>query len=132
VGGGLDAGDVQFRKRLGVMQNGLQLRLKGRHLVIAQFETGEIGDVADIDVAVRHGWNVGKRRLFSKCQVCQNFITGKFTLNSLSMSKYGRSPAHGHGESEQRPFLVPGFIENLPWMWVWDSAPLSFLGKPKL
>jgi hypothetical protein len=45
--------------------------LKDRHLLIAQFETGEIGDVADIDVALRHARSVWKRAPLSKCQVCR-------------------------------------------------------------
>ncbi len=72
MGGGLNAGDVQPRQRLGVPQNGLQLRLENRHLVVTQFKAREIGDIADIDVAVGHGRNVGKQAPVSKCQVAGN------------------------------------------------------------
>ena len=55
VGGGFDAGDVELRQRLDMAEDRLELRLESGDLFIGQFEAGEIGDVADIDVAVRHG-----------------------------------------------------------------------------
>jgi hypothetical protein len=55
VGGRLDAGNVEFRERFDVAQDGFELRLERGHLFVGEFEAGEIGDVANVDVAVRHG-----------------------------------------------------------------------------
>ncbi len=69
VGGGIDARNIEFRESFHEAENRLKLGLESGHFRIAEFEAGEIGDVADIDVAVRHGRSVLKRRGFSKCQV---------------------------------------------------------------
>ena len=55
VGGRLDAGNVEFRQGFDLAQDGFELRLESGDLFVGEFEAGEIGDVADVDVAVRHG-----------------------------------------------------------------------------
>jgi hypothetical protein len=55
VCGGVDAGDFEFRKGLDVVDDGFELWLEGCDFLVGEFEAGEIGDVADVDVAVRHG-----------------------------------------------------------------------------
>jgi hypothetical protein len=55
VGVRLDAGNVEFRERFDVAQDGFELGLESGELFVGEFEAGEIGDVADVDVAVRHG-----------------------------------------------------------------------------
>ena len=69
VGRGFDAGDVQLRERLGVQQDRLKLGLESCDLLVGQFKAGEIRNVADIDVTVRHGRKVGNQEAISKCQV---------------------------------------------------------------
>ena len=54
VGGRLDAFDVEAAEALGVAENGVQLRLEGRAFLVAQFEPGEAGDVADVDMFGGH------------------------------------------------------------------------------
>jgi len=54
VGGGIDAIDIESRERLGVFENRLKLGLEDGHLFIAELKAGEIGNITDVDVAVRH------------------------------------------------------------------------------
>lgn len=59
VGGGLDAGNVERGKGLDMAEDGIELALKGGDLRIGEVEAGEIGDVADVDVGLRHEWSLG-------------------------------------------------------------------------
>jgi hypothetical protein len=91
VGAGVDAGDVEFRERFDVAEDRFQLGLEGGDFRIGEFEAGKIGDVTDIDVAVRHGRSVWKRRGFSKCQVrgmkkMQEFLNNFERLETLNVT----------------------------------------------
>jgi len=55
VRGGVDAGNFEFRKGFDVIDDCFELRLEGGDFIVGEFEAGEVGDVADVDVALRHG-----------------------------------------------------------------------------
>jgi hypothetical protein len=71
VGGGIDSLDVELGQGLDVLEDGFQLWLEQGDFLVGEFEAGEIGDIADVDVTVRHGRSVVKWRLVSKCQVAR-------------------------------------------------------------
>jgi len=59
VGGGLDAGNVERGEGLDMAEDGIELALECGDLRIGEVEAGEICDVADVDVGLRHGWRLG-------------------------------------------------------------------------
>jgi hypothetical protein len=88
VCGRLDAGNVEFRQGFDLTQDGFELGLESGDLFVGEFEAGEIGDVANVDVAVRHG----RERLEMK---------RVFQVPSADDEKDGRtlSPNHLTGQS---------------------------------
>ena len=69
MGGGFDAGDIEFRQGFGVAEDGFELGLEGGHFLRGEFEAGEVGNIADVNLPVRHGRRIGKAWRVSKCEV---------------------------------------------------------------
>ena len=51
----INSGKVDFRQSLDVAEDGFELVLEGGDFLGTEFKAGEIGDVTDVDVAVRYG-----------------------------------------------------------------------------
>ena len=55
VGGGFDVRYIELHQRTGAFDHRFELRLENRDLVVVEFESREVGDVADIDGGLLHG-----------------------------------------------------------------------------
>jgi len=72
MGHGFDAGDVDLGDLGDVLEDGFELWGEFANLVVGEFETGELGDVADLfegDFGVRHSYVAGGYRPAVGC-VC--------------------------------------------------------------
>ncbi len=69
VGGWLDATDIELGQFGDIVQNRFQLGLEHGDFGIGQFQPGEVGDIADINVILRHARTIRKSRRISKPQV---------------------------------------------------------------
>ena len=62
VGGGLDAGDVEGGEGFGMAEDGLELPLENGAFFLIQFEPGQAGDIADVNVLRGHRGRIGEER----------------------------------------------------------------------
>ena len=62
VGGGLDAGDIEGGEGFSVAEDGLELPLENGAFFLIQFEPGQAGDIADINVLRGHRGRIGEER----------------------------------------------------------------------
>ena len=62
VGGGFDAGEVEFGKGVHVVEDTMELGSVVVGFVVGEFETGEFGDAMDVDGVSGHGQGLSDRR----------------------------------------------------------------------
>lgn len=55
---GLDPGNVDLREGFHMAQNGIELALEYGNLLIAQRKAGEVGNIADINMRLRHARSI--------------------------------------------------------------------------
>lgn len=60
VGSGLDAADIERGERFDMAEDGFELLLENGALLLAEFESCESGDVADVDGVMGHGGRIGE------------------------------------------------------------------------